>query len=59
MGPEKMFNSHTSGFRARLPGIIRALEFYVWIYPLDVYDVGFYILTTIIGGTVHFMPSKV
>lgn len=46
------------GFRERLPEIIWALGFYVWIYPLDVYDVGFYLLTTIIGGSVHFFLSK-
>lgn len=46
------------GFRARMPEIIWMLGFYVWIYPLDVYDVSFYLLTTIIGGSVHFILSK-
>jgi hypothetical protein len=46
------------GFRARLPVIIIGLGPWVWFYSLNVYDMAFYILTTIIGGTVHFMVSK-
>ncbi len=43
------------GFRERLPENIWVLG----LYPVDVYDVGFYLLTAIIGGSVHFMLSKV
>jgi hypothetical protein len=46
------------GFRERLPTIIWILGFWYWVYPLDIFDMGFYILTTIIGGTVHFIISK-
>lgn len=46
------------GFRARLPEIIWLVGFWIWIYPLDIYDMSFYTLTTIIGGSVHFIISK-
>jgi len=47
------------GFRMRLPVIIWLLGFWIYIYPLNVWEMAFYLLTTIIGGTVHFLVSKV
>lgn len=43
------------GLRGRLPDLIWTF----WAYRLDVVEMGFYELTTIIGGFVHFLLSKV
>lgn len=47
------------GFRERLPMVIWLVGFWVWIYPLNVPDMTLYLLTTVIGGSVHFLLSKV
>ena len=40
------------GLKSRLPDLF-------WIYRLDVIEMAFYVLTSVIGGTVHFILSKV
>ena len=40
------------GLKSRLPDLF-------WIYRLDVIEMAFYVLTSVIGGSVHFVLSKV
>lgn len=42
------------GLKGQLPDLFWT----VFLYRFDYVDVGFYELTTIIGGTVHFLLSK-
>lgn len=42
------------GFKGRLP----ELFYVVWLYRFDAPEVMFYILTSVIGGSVHFVLSK-
>ena len=43
------------GFKGKLPDFLYTF----WMYKLDVVEMGFYELTTIIGGTIHFLLSKI
>ena len=43
------------GLKGRLPDLLWAF----WIYRLDIIEITFYVLTSIIGGTVHFILSKI
>jgi hypothetical protein len=46
------------GFKGQLPIIIWFVGYWYWIYPLDVLNMAFYVLTTCIGGSMHFFLSK-
>ena len=43
------------GLKGRLPDLFWVF----WIYRLDIIEMAFYILTSIVGGTVHFILSKI
>ena len=43
------------GLKGRLPDLFWVF----WIYRLDIPEMAFYVLTSIIGGTFHFILSKV
>ena len=43
------------GLKGRLPDLLWVF----WIYRLDIIEMAFYVLTSIIGGTVHFILSKI
>jgi hypothetical protein len=47
------------GFKGRLPVMIWLVGYWFWVYPLDVLNLAFYVLTTIIGGIIHFLLSKI
>jgi putative flippase GtrA len=43
------------GFKGRLPDLIWTF----WSHPLDLPEMSFYVVTSIIGGSIHFLLSKI
>lgn len=42
------------GLKGRLPDFIWSF----WRYPLDITEMSFYVVTSVIGGSLHFFLSK-